>query len=108
MSIDALSLVELAEELEAFIQSTVPKCHSVSKYGGTLFTLKPEEKEGQFCGVFIYTRHVQISFSRGVDVSDPKKLLLGSGKLRRHINFTSIDDIEEKDLRNLLINASGL
>ena len=108
MSINALSLMGLAEELEAFIRSTIPKCHSVAKYGGTLFTLKPKEKEGQFCGVFIYNKHVQISFSRGVDVYDPKKLLLGSGKLRRHINFTSIEDVKQKDLKNLLVSASKL
>jgi len=108
MNTDALGLVVLAEELEAFIQNTVPGCHTVSKYGGTLFTLKPAEKEGQFCGVFIYKQHVQISFSKGAKISDPDKILSGSGKLRRHINFKSIEDVAEKDLEKLLIDSSKL
>jgi len=108
MSNDVLSLVALAEEIETLIRGTIPKCVGVNKYGGTLFTLKPEEKEGQFCGVFIYKKHVQISFSKGANLTDPRNLLLGSGKLRRHINFKSIDDVEEKDLENLLISASKL
>ena len=108
ISNDALSLIGLAEELEAFIQSAVPMCQTVKKYGGTLFTLKPEEKEGQFCGVFIYKKHVQISFSKGAEISDPNNLLSGTGKLRRHINFNSIEDIEENDLKTLLIQASKL
>jgi len=108
MSIDALSLIGLAEEIEACIRSTVPNCSSLSKYGGTLFTLKPEEKEGQFCGVFIYQKHVQISFSKGAQIVDPKNLLSGTGKLRRHINFKSMEDVEETDLAELLISASKL
>jgi len=108
MSTNALTLVSLAEELETLIQSVVPKCHRVSKYGGTLFTLKPEEKEGQFCGVFIQKQNVQISFSKGAQVSDPKNLLSGSGKFRRHINFKSSNDVNEKYLKKLLLNASKL
>jgi len=59
MSADALSLVPLAKGPEEFIRRVVPASQTVSKYGGTLLTLKPEEKEGQFCGVFIYKEHVQ-------------------------------------------------
>jgi len=108
MNDTAIELIALADELEAFIRSVIPKATTVSKYGGKLFTLKPEEKEGQFCGVFIYKAHVQISFSKGAHISDENKLLLGSGKLRRHINFRSIDDVSDNDLRKLLERASRL
>jgi len=105
---DTLNLLSLAEELEELIRSTIPKSHTVSKYGGTLFTLKPEEKEAQFCGVFIYKQHVQISISKGALLSDPMKLQSGSGKLRRHINFKSFNDVHTKALKNLLIQSSKL
>ena len=108
MNDTAIKLLALADELEAFIRSVIPKATTVSKYGGKLFTVKPEEKEGQFCGVFIYKAHVQISFSKGAHISDENKLLLGSGKLRRHINFRSIDDVSDNDLRKLLERASRL
>jgi len=108
MNDTAIELIALADELEAFIRSVIPNATTVSKYGGKLFTLKPEEKEGQFCGVFIYKAHVQISFSKGAHISDENKLLLGSGKLRRHINFRSIDDVSDNDLRKLLERASRL
>ena len=108
MNESAISLMSLAEELEAFIQHVVPKSTPVRKYGGRLFTLRPEEKEGQFCGVFIYQKHVQISFSRGAELTDSRNILSGSGKLRRHINFKSMDDVSEENLRNLLLQASKL
>jgi len=108
MNADVMDLVSLADELQAFIQSVIPKSHTVSKYGGTLFTLKPDEKEGQFCGVFLNKKHVQISFSKGAQLADQKNLLLGSGILRRHINYASPDDVDYKALEKLLIQASRL
>jgi len=100
--------VFFAEELEAYIQNVIPKSIPVRKYGGTLFTLKPEEKEGQFCGVFIYKTHVQISFSKGAYITDTKNILSGSGKLRRHVNFKSMEDVNDKELKKLLVQASKL
>ena len=103
-----LDLVAIANELEAFIQSCVPDSSSVSKYGGTLFTLKPEEKEGQFCGVFVYSAHVQLSFSNGPMLMDERKLLIGSGKHRRHVNFSSADQIDYLYLKELICQAAKL
>ena len=103
---DGLNLVALANELESLIQNVVPSSTTVSKYGGTLFTLKPDEKEGQFCGVFIYKQHIQLSFSQGADLKDPKSLLSGSGKHRRHMNFVSSDEIQHSALEKLIIQAS--
>lgn len=108
MKISHSSLVAIAGQLEMLIQEAVPECTSLGKYGGTLFTLKPNEKEGQFCGVFIFKQHVQVSFSKGIELTDSKKLLKGSGKFRRHLNFCSIDEIEPKYLKTLVIQSSKL
>jgi len=108
MKESVISLMSLAEELEKFVQDSVPKSTRVSKYGGTLFTVKPEEKEGQFCGVFIFKNHVQVSFSKGAQLADAKNILSGSGKLRRHINIKTMDDVSSKDLKKLLVQASKL
>lgn len=102
MNNDALNLIALANELKNFIRSTIPECKRINKYGGVLFTIKPEEKEGQFCGVFIYQQHVQISFSLGALINDPENVLKGSGKFRRHINFSLNSDIDFKCLKRLL------
>lgn len=108
METNALDLISIANELEAFIQNTVPDAVTVSKYGGTLFTLKPEEKEGQFCGVFTYAKHVQLSFSLGAQLDDPKRFLLGSGKFRRHINVKNKEEINFEYFNYLLSQASQL
>ena len=107
MENDMLDLVSIGNELEAFIQSCVPNSSRVSKYGGTLFTLKPEEKEGQFCGVFIYAAHVQLSFSNGSQLADERKILKGTGKYRRHVNFNSKDQIDYAYLKQLIGQAAN-
>jgi len=108
MNKNVISMAALADEIESLISDIVPKSETVQKYGGTLFTLKPNEKEGQFCGVFIHTAHVQISFSKGAELKDPKKLLSGSGKLRRHVNVSDKNDINLTELRKLIKQASKL
>ncbi len=93
-------LEALAEELHNLILRDVPTSSTVAKYGGILYTLNPTEKEGQFCGVFVYKSHVQLSFSAGSFLDDPLRILSGSGKLRRHINFKRSEDIEKKHYQN--------
>jgi hypothetical protein len=105
---DRLELIALANELETFIQHCVPDSSRVSKYGGTLFTLKPEEKEGQFCGVFVYSAHVQLSISNGPKLKDERKMLSGTGKHRRHINFKSTEEIDYPYIKDLICQASRI
>jgi len=105
---NALDLIALADEVELIIQNTIPESTRIQKYGGTLFTLKPDEKEGQFCGVFIYNHHVQISFSQGAQLLDKRKILSGFGIRRRHMNFASIEEIDIDATTDLLVQASRL
>ena len=98
----------IEQTLDEIVRKAVPKTTTVPKYGGVLYTLKPDEKEGQFCGVFKYTNHVQLAIGFGPELDDPKKLLKGTGKTRRHVNFESIDDVESKSLIPLLKQAAKI
>lgn len=102
----ALALESLAQEVACVIKEAVPGVHTVAKYGGTLYTLQPSLKEGQFCGVFVYNHHVQISFSRGAELEDPKGLLAGQGKRRRHINFRSLEELDLEYLEQMLVQGA--
>jgi len=102
------NMIALADELEQFVRETIPGSDTVEKYGGTLFTLAPQEKEGQFCGIFVHKKHVHISFSKGAQLKDPKGLLLGSGKYRRHLNINSSGEVDFTELGKLLKRAAKL
>ncbi|TWU35621.1 hypothetical protein Q31b_50560 [Novipirellula aureliae] len=82
--------------LDSLVKASLPKATKVAKYGGTLYTLKPDEREGQFCGVFPYKAHVQLSFAQGALLDDPDGLLEGGGKFRRHLTYKSLDDVDAK------------
>ncbi len=99
------SLIEL---LDTLVVAAVPKSTKVAKYGGTLYTLKPDEKEEQFCGVFPYKAHVQLSFAKGNELDDPDGLLEGGGKFRRHLTFKSFDDVDAKVVKRFTKAASKL
>ncbi len=98
----------LINELSQIILKAVPTADTLEKYGGVLFTLNPEQKEGQFCGLFSYENHVQVVFSQGAKLTDPEKMLQGKGKVRRHVNFVSVYDIDKPYLTELLIAAADL
>jgi hypothetical protein len=98
----------LVELLDSLVMAVVPKSNKVAKYGGTLYTLKPEEKESQFCGVFPYKAHVQLSFAKGNELDDPDDLLEGGGKFRRHLNFTRLDEVDARVVTQFTKSASKL
>jgi hypothetical protein len=81
----------LVQALRRQILSLDPAVTEEVKYGGLLFgTDKP------FCGVFAYTKHVSLEFGAGASLPDPRNTLEGSGKLRRHIKLTTLQDIADK------------
>ena len=94
--------------LDELILRAAPKAQTVPKYGGVLYTLKPDEKEGQFCGVFAYMNHVNLSFVNGTSLKDPAGVLQGTGKFRRHVNFKSPDEVNSKVLLALLKQSAKL
>ena len=96
----------LRDLLHGFVLDTVPDAQTVSKYGGTLYTLKPEEKEGQFCGVFVYKEHLKLSFAQGHLLDDPDQVLVGNGKYRRHLKFRTEDELDAQQVAGFIRQAA--
>ncbi len=71
---------ELLHELRQQVFSIYPDVKERIMYGGIMFSL-----ETDFGGLFVYKNHLSFEFSSGSKMSDPKQLLEGSGKYRRHL-----------------------
>lgn len=70
------------------------------KYGGLLYSdPKP------YTGLFVSKNHVSMEFSEGAKLTDPRKILTGSGKYRRHLKFKTLDDINQTAITQLLKQA---
>ena len=105
-NMNELEKADLARELHDLIRSAVPGCSFSAKYGGALYTMKPKEIDCHFCGVFVRDDHVQLEFGMGARLRDPKKLLVGKNKLRRHVNLYSSEDVNGDALVGLLKQAA--
>jgi len=97
----------ISQMLDEIILTVAPTATTVSKYGGVLYTVKSDEKEGQFCGIFHYKNHVQLTIVNDPVLKDPEGVLLGNGKTRRHINFNSPDKVNARVIAPLLSQVAN-
>ena len=99
----------LAAEIEAAITAMLVRLHPAVKgremYGGTYFESEPGVHKTGFCGVFCYTHHVSLAFTKGALLDDPQGVLEGDGKLRRHIKLRSMADLDTKGVKDYLRRA---
>lgn len=51
---------------------------------------------------------VNLGFFNGVNLTDSKKLLKGTGALLRHIKFKAVSDYSEEDIKELIIQAGKI
>ncbi len=96
---------QIVEAVRALAATTFKDLTEEVKYGGILFA-----SGIQFGGVFAYKEHVTVEFSKGAKITDPHGFLEGTGKGRRHIKLTSVDQIREKRLADYLplaLRAAG-
>lgn len=103
-------LIELFTDLRSFI---------IDRYKGTnellyhthaltsVFSVSHKMSDG-FCLVPIYSEHFNLGFQRGVLLEDPNNLLMGTGKLMRHIHITRSADFNSQAVKLLLDQAFNL
>lgn len=94
------ALFPIVTRLRAMALASGPTITEEVKYGGILFASSTD-----FCGVFAYTNHVTLEFGDGSMLPDPHGVLVGKGKLRRHIRIDSEHDLEFKKVGDY-INAA--
>jgi hypothetical protein len=58
-----------------------------------------------YCAIIVYSKHINISFPSGVELSDPQKLLHGTGKRIRHLKIKEFNDIKTYNVVQLLLEA---
>jgi len=83
----------LVKEIQRTFRKYLSYAEVEVKYGGLLYSI--EKPVG---GIFVSKNHVSVEFSNGSDFSDPEKLLLGSGKYRRHLKFDDVDQVKSSQI----------
>src|SRR5204862_771710 len=55
-----------------------------------------------FCQVVVYTKGVNLMFNRGAELPDPGGVLVGEGKIIRHIKVRRPEDLQNRRLRKFI------
>jgi len=99
LSQTAPTLHEIVVEVRSLVHAVAPEVEERVMYGGIVF-----EAPIMFCGVFAYSRHVSVEFSRGCDLADPYGVLKGKG-VRRHLKLLEPADVESLHVREFISSA---
>ena len=62
--------------------------------------------QNSFAFYMVGKRHVTFGFPFATSLPDPEGLLEGAGKNMRHVKLRSVEDLEKKGLRELIVAAS--
>lgn len=92
-----LDKYQILQEARGLVFKTHPEISERIMYGGIMFTLQDD-----FGGLYPSKKHVSFEFSQGFAFEDPKGILEGTGKFRRHLKLVSVNDIETKQLLSFL------
>lgn len=66
----------------------------------------PRKMSEQYCYISVHKKHVNLGFYYGADLPDPESLLRGQGKLMRHVKITSLQQLQNPALGQLIMQAS--
>jgi hypothetical protein len=99
-----LSVGELALALRDVVLSEAPGANETVFRGyvvSTGYSFTSKWTEG-FCHIAVYPRHVNLGFNRGAELDDPEELLIGSGKIIRHLKVAEPHDLKKPYLRRFI------
>ena len=83
----------ILQKLREIVFKIYPKTNERMMYGGIMFSL-----EDDFGGIFVRKNHISFEFINGFTMKDPKKVLEGTGKFRRHLKIRLLEDIKDKNV----------
>jgi len=103
-------LAELTPEVRAvalsvrkLVRTALPRCQEIPDKGARVIGYGYGPGYRDMVAALILSRGgVKLGLVRGSELSDPKHLLAGSGKVHRHIAFTDLDQVGRPGVKVLL------
>jgi hypothetical protein len=99
---------DLAVKLRQLVLEELAPCHEniYDAYSAVAIGYGPTDRlRDGICHIAVYSVHVNLGFNFGAALADPEKILLGSGKLIRHLKIADIADLSAPALRLYLREA---
>ena len=99
---------KMALWLREFVWKLYPNCNELvyDSYNALAFGWSISDRLGDtFCSIAVMGKYLHFGFYRGVDLSDPDKILLGQGNQYRYIKVKEQGDFPKTYIRKLLKEA---
>jgi len=99
-----LSVGELALELREMVLTEAPAAvERLLQVNALVFWYSLTGKMSDaFCQVVTYPKGVNLMFNRGAELDDPDGVLVGDGKIIRHIKVRRTEDLKNPHLRKFI------
>jgi hypothetical protein len=81
---------EIVRRLRAFIARRYPELTESLKWHVPIYSLNGKN----LLGLQDFTTHINLNFFRGAQLHDARGILVGTGKIVRHVTFRSVADID--------------
>ena len=94
------NIQQLVEKLRRIILTSSEQIHEQIKHKIPFYSFK-----GNLCYINPSDEKVVLGFSRGADLPDEFRMLVGTGKSVRHVIFNASQKIDEDKVRNLIYEA---
>jgi len=101
------NLIALFKDLRGFILEIYPNANELLYHTHaltSLFSISEKMSDG-FCMIPIYNNHMNLGFNKGTLIDDKHNLLVGTGKLMRHIPIKKTSDYRNNKVKDLIKSA---
>ena len=96
----------IAVKTRRLVKKLLPGTQEVVRMGWKAATYSPDGgMKNAICSLGPQKSHVNLVFSKGAALKDPKGLLEGTGKSIRHVKIREAGDVDSKDLESLIREA---
>ena len=94
---------EAINSIQQIIREAAPKASESIKWAQPVW-----EENGPMMWLKAYKTYVNLGFWRGVELTDPKGLLEGTGDLMRHVKINSLEDLNKPAITKFAKQAAKL
>ena len=102
-------VAELATALRVLVREVDPDVVEVPwpRQGTVGFGIGPRKFSEHYAYLALHPRHVNLGFNQGAELPDPAGLLGGEGALLKHLRVTSLEQVHDPAIRDLLVEAKA-
>lgn len=111
LSVYEQSVQDLTLQLRSFIIDILPSTNELiwDNYNAVAIAYsKSDQLKDAFCHLSVYSKHVNLGFNRGSELTNVLVPLKGNGKLIRHVSVNNMEHFPKEEIRTMLREAIAI